>query len=77
MAAGVDDLSQEFSTAPLAISSALEQCELGKASLMSTLQPHLTDFPQPLDAEGLKEAVHELIWLRVAKNQGAATRQIG
>jgi hypothetical protein len=75
MAEVVGDPSDEFSAAPLAISSAeaRELCESSKATLMSSLRPYLTDFPHPLDAEGLKDAVLELKWLRVAKNQGTTT----
>lgn len=64
--------NEEFSSAPQAISSAeaRELCDSSKHTLLSSLQPHLTDFPQPLDAEDLKDAVLELQWLQVAKNQG-------
>jgi hypothetical protein len=69
----VDLHTEDFAAAPPALSSAeaRELCDNGKATLLSTLQPHLTGFSQPLDAENLKVAVHELKWLQVAKKQGA------
>lgn len=65
---------EEFLPAPQAISSteARELCDSSRATLLSSLQPHLTVVPQPLDAPDLDDAVNELLWLHVAKTQGTS-----
>ena len=61
----------EFAPAPPAISAteARELCDSSRATLLSSLQPHLTAAPQPLDTD-LNDAAAELRWLQVAKIQG-------
>lgn len=66
------DDNEEFLAAPQAISSsqARELCDSRKATLLSALPP-LADFAAPLDVDDLQDAVLEMNWLHVAKNQGA------
>jgi hypothetical protein len=55
------------------VEDARRRCDECKTSLLAGIQHHLAHPQEPLSLEDLQAAVGELLWLRIAKNQGRAT----